>query len=92
MTSWSIIIVTQTNLYAKTRKRRLTGWSDLTVPEFQAFLGTKLLMGIAQLHLRSYWSTNYFVGAPHVVKSFPRDRFMRILRELHFNDNSAVVP
>ena len=32
------------------------------------------------------------MGAPHIVQSFPRTRFFRILRQLHFNDNSLAIP
>ena len=87
-------IVAQTNLYATTRdNHRAATWTDMTVPEFKSFLGTMMLMGITQLpHLHNYWSTNGLLGAPHVVQAFPRDRFMRILRELHFNDNTTAVP
>ena len=50
-------------------------------------------MGITQLPtFSSYWSTNYYLGAPHIVQSFPRKRFTRILRELHFNDNDQAIP
>jgi len=35
---------------------------------------------------------NCHVANLNIVKSFPRDRFMSILRELHFNDNSTAVP
>ena len=86
-------IVAQTNQYARTRDGHQEGWTDLTVPEFKAFLGTTLLMGITQLPtFSSYWSTNYYLGAPHVVQSFPRTHCTRILRELHFNDNIQAIP
>ena len=44
-------IVTQTNLYASTRDGRRGNWIDLTVPEFQAFLGTMILNGDNQVAL-----------------------------------------
>ena len=50
-------------------------------------------MGITRLPaLHCYWSTNHYLGAPHIVRSFPRDRFYSILRELHFNGNSSAIP
>ena len=32
------------------------------------------------------------LGAPHIVQALPRDRYLTILRELHFNDNSTAIP
>ena len=70
-------IVTQTNLYASTRDGRRGNWIDLTVPEFQAFLGTMILMEITRLpSLHCYWSVNHYLGAPHILRSFPRDHFL----------------
>lgn len=86
-------IVLETNNYATTRENPNNDWKDLTVPEFQAFLGTIMLMGLHSLPaLENYWSTNYYLGTPNIVQSFPRTRFKNILRELHFNDNSQAIP
>ena len=70
-------IVAQTNLYARTREGHHAEWVNRTVPEFKLFLGTKILMGIIELpELHNYWSRNYYLGAPHIVQAFPRNRFM----------------
>ena len=80
-------------MHAETREGSLKGWTELTVPELKAFLGITILMGVTQLpRLHCYWSTNYYLGAPHIVQALPRDRYLRILRELHFNDNSTAIP
>ena len=80
-------IVMQANLYAETREGHLRGWTDPTVLKFKAFWGTILLMiAILLLHLHCYWSTNYSLGAPHIVQVLPRDCY---LRELHFNNSTA---
>ena len=51
-----------------------------------------VLMGIHSLpSYDSYWSTDELLGAPNVVEPFRRDRFLNLLRELHFNDNSTAV-
>jgi len=86
-------IVSETNHYATTRENQNTEWKTLTVPEFQSFLGTIMLMGLHTLPaLENYWSTNYYLGTPNIVAKFPRDRFKNILRELHFNDNRSAIP
>ena len=60
-------IVVQTNLYARTREGHSEDWVDLTVSEFQSFLGTLILMAVTRLpNLHNYWSTNYYLGAPHI--------------------------
>ena len=84
----------QTNLYARTREGQHEDWEDLTVPELISFLDTKILMGITILPILNsyYWSTDYCMAAPHVVSEFPRNHFFRILREIHFYDNSTAVP
>ena len=66
--------IVTTNLYASKRYGRRGDWLDLTVPEFQAFLGTMLLMEMPAFHC--YWSTNHYLGVPHIVRSFPRERFI----------------
>ena len=67
-------IVAQTNQYARTREGHSEDWVDLTVSEFQSFLGTVMLMEVTRLpNLHNYWSMNY-----HKVEAFPRNRFMRI--------------
>ena len=39
-------IVEQTNVYAWAREGHSRDWTNLTVPEHKAFVGTKILMGI----------------------------------------------
>ena len=56
-------------MHAETREGHLEGWTELTVSEFKAFLGTTVLMGVTLLpHLHCYWlwSTNYYLGVPHI--------------------------
>ena len=86
-------IVIETNRYATTRENRNKEWESLTVPEFQSFLGTMIMMGLHTLPaLENYWSTNYYLGTPNIVEKFPRTRFKNILRELHFNNNHEAIP
>ena len=41
--------------------------------------------------LQSYWSTNLFLQAPIVRQIMSRDRYIHILRCLHFHDNEEFV-
>ena len=56
----------------------------------KSFLGTIILMGMPTL--ADYWSSNPGIGAPSVVRAFPMNRFMQLLRTIHFNDNSTAIP
>ena len=59
----------------------------------KSFLGTIILMGIHRMPaLADYWSSNPGIGAPSVVRAFPMNRFMQLLRTIHFNDNSTAIP
>ena len=63
-------------------KKRNSLWTNpLTVAEFKAWLGLLVGMRIKQLpQISHYWSKEWVLG----------DRFLIILRYLHFNDNSKM--
>ena len=44
------------------------------------------------LTLADYQSTNPGIGAPSVVRAFPLNRFMQLLRASHFNNNTTAIP
>lgn len=66
-------------------------WLTLTIPEMKAFLGLCFLMGInVKPDIKSYWSTDILIETPFFGKTMKRDRFMQILRYLHFSDSDLA--
>ena len=93
------LIVGETNRYAgqcmakpPKRGRKHTEWSDVTIPELKTWLGLMLAMGIVQKkgRLGEYWSTHWLTQTPGFNDTMPRNRFLQILRYLHFVDNEDV--
>ena len=87
-------IVEQTNLYVRQKCTASYKWEDLTVPELKAFIGVWIFMGIIRKPAtRDYWAQGAIEGDfPIVTDTFPRNRFLAILWNLHFNDNALAVP
>ena len=85
------LIVEQTNLYAQQRKTRY--WNDVTYDEMKCFLGILLGMGVHKLpKFKLYWSTDPFFRVQGTADGMPRNRFMKLLNNVHVSDNSAAVP
>lgn len=64
---------------------------NLSVPELKAWLGLTLAMGLVKkMNLKSYWSANSVTDTPLFTNTMSRDRYLSILRFLHFvnNDNA----
>ena len=87
-------IVEQTNLYVRQKRTASYKWEELTVPELKAFIGAWIFMGIIRKPAtRDYWAQEVMEGDfPIVTDTFPRNRFLAILWNLHFNDNALAVP
>lgn len=67
---------------------RISRWKLVDKEEMTLFLGLTIFMGILQLpRLRDYWRTNRFLNLP-IRKYMSRDRYLIILRCLHFVENS----
>lgn len=96
-------IVDQTNLYAdqyheaneeylhSKPRSRSHAWKPVNLEEMQVFLGLVFLMGVERkptLHM--YWSTHQLHRSPVFGETMTRDRFLLILKFVHFNDNSAM--
>ncbi|XP_067113917.1 piggyBac transposable element-derived protein 4-like [Osmerus mordax] len=88
-------IVKATNNYALQLKKnvapgvkgKLAKWQPTTVDEMYSFLVVILLMGIVKKSaLRDYWSTDPMVMTPFFTSLFSQDRFLVLLRCLHFVD------
>ena len=89
-------MVQQTNKYAiqigtdnKTKKHQ-SSWIPVSIGEMKAFLGILLIMGVVQIpDIRLYWSENSMYGNGRIKRIMKRDRFLSILKHLHFVDNET---
>ena len=87
-------IVEQTNKYASQviQDKVHSRWTDVTENDIWAFLGFMILMGINQLpSLVHYWRTDPIFRYSPVADRISRDKFLQILRFIHFVDNSTLV-
>ncbi|CAC5402527.1 unnamed protein product [Mytilus coruscus] len=90
-------IIEKTDSYAKMQKdinpdQNKSAWSCPSLPEIKAFLGITFLMGIdVKQDIKSYWSTDC-LETPYFATVLARDRFMQIMRYLHFTDPHQQVP
>ncbi|CAG2228199.1 unnamed protein product [Mytilus edulis] len=88
---------TETDRYANKQIRdhpdeNKSPWVTPTVEEMKAFLGLCFLMGInVKPDIKSYWSTDVMLETPYFSKVMKRDRYMQIMRYIHFS-NSEQAP
>lgn len=91
------VLVQQTNLYAAqyiagrniSRRSRVQRWKPTDTAEMTKFIATIWLMGfIHKPTLESYWTKDRLLSSPVFPSLMARDRFLLILKFLHFNDNS----
>lgn len=84
----------ETNKYAlelfcgpnTTEKSRITKWKDLSLAELKTFIGLLLHTGTIILpRLQDYWKTHRLFNLPSFRLYMSRDRFLLILRCLHFS-------
>jgi len=62
--------------------------SPFSRDEFWIFMGLHMTMGIHKLpQMSHYWCQNKLVNCPIFGENMSRNRFMEILRVLHFSDN-----
>lgn len=90
-------IVDQTNLYHASflasndpdKRKHQKDWVPVNKEEFYSFLAIVMLMSVVKkATLSSYWSTDPLLATPIFATVMPRDRFLEILRSMHFNDNN----
>ena len=94
-----LYMVDQTNLYAaqyieshpeleEKPRSRVHDWQDVTVNEMKKFLGITLLMGlIKKPSIQLFWSKDPLWHTPIFKRAMRRDRYIIILKFLHFADN-----
>ncbi|CAC5421000.1 unnamed protein product [Mytilus coruscus] len=65
-----------------------SSWSKPSLPEIKDFIDLCFLMEIdVKPESKLYWSTDPFMESPIFRKTMSRNRFMQIMRYLHFSDN-----
>lgn len=85
-------IITETDRYAQKQiadhpNENKSPWSTPTLQEMKAFFGLCFLMGInVKPDIKSYWTTDIAMATPFFNKTMTRDRFLTILRYLHFSN------
>lgn len=93
------MIITETNAYAEEvflsettkEKSRITRWKDVTLDEMRIFFGLVIHTGSIRLNrLQDYWKTHWLYNLPAYKEYMSRDRFMLILRCLHFARNPLL--
>ena len=82
------LLAEQTNLYAQQSKTR--HWDHTTAQEIKAFLGMLIAMQLPSAQM--CWSTDPLFRIQPVADVRTRRRFMKLVGNLHVNDNSAAVP
>ncbi|KAJ8938230.1 hypothetical protein NQ314_011559 [Rhamnusium bicolor] len=93
-------IAEQTNLYYVflpsqdiPDKSRLHRWKDTDFEEISSFVAINLLMSQVKKHsINSYWTNNIKISTPIFHQIMPRNRFLLLLRCLHFVDNRKDAP
>ena len=88
-------LVLQTNQYALECMggERFAQWSQVTVPELQAYMGFMILMGIVHMpSIYDYWRKDEIYHYSPIASRISRDRFFELHRYLHFADNSVLAP
>lgn len=90
------VIVGETNRYhdsipvsnSSDKRKHQKQWVPVNRDELYCFFGVVMLMSVVKkATLKSYWSTDPLIATPIFAEIMPRDRFLEILRSLHFNDN-----
>lgn len=68
---------------------RITEWKDLTVDELKVFLGLLFHMGTIPLtRIQDYWKKDRLFSIPIFGEQMSRNRFLLIMRCLHFTSES----
>lgn len=72
-------------------KSRIAKWKDTDADEIYCFLAIAFLMAqLKKQKINAYWSTDTFLSTPIFLQIMGRDRYLSLLRMLHFSDNNTV--
>ena len=87
-------IVEETNNYqqqnAAPNVEKAAAWYNTNVEELYIFFATAVLMRLNQKNrIKDYWSTDKLITTPIFGELFTRNRYLSILRYLHFADNNT---
>lgn len=90
------MIIEETNRYqlqnVGPERSKMKSWISLTVEEFKKFLGLSILMGhVLKGLLKNYWSTDPLLSTPIFIQMMTRNRYLQILRYLHFQNNEEII-
>lgn len=90
------MIIEETNRYhfqnPEIESDHMKPWTPLTKEDLEIFLGLSILMGhVRKGELHSYWSTDQLVQTPIFRQMISRDRYLQILRYIHFHDNENTT-
>ena len=62
-------------------------YTDTTAEELKVVLATTVMMGVIRKpEMTMYWSRDGMLETPFFPKTIPRDRFLKILSNMHFNN------
>ncbi|XP_026745537.1 piggyBac transposable element-derived protein 3-like isoform X1 [Trichoplusia ni] len=82
-------IVTETNYYAVQKKPDRP--DVITLGELRKYLGILIYMSVYHYpSVRGYWANKH--GFEAIIKAMPVNKFEKIRRVLHFNDNNKHLP
>lgn len=87
------MVVNETNIYAEQLflqkgQGRISEWKPVTKEELKVFIGLLLHMGTIQCaRVQDYWKTHRLFNIPCFRSYMSRNRFLLILRCLHFSRN-----
>ncbi len=87
-------IVEETNNYQQQNVapnvEKTAAWYHTNVEELYIFFATTILMGLNQKnYIKDYWSTDKLITTPIFGELFTRNRYLSIMRYLHFADNNT---
>lgn len=69
---------------------RINSWKDTSIPELKIFIGLLLHTGTIRMNrLQDYWKKSELFNLYFFPKYMSRNRFMLLLRTLHFSDNNS---
>ena len=91
----SVILAPQVNLFAKQNMPAqlwMQSWKPMTSHEMRLFFGFTFAIGMtAKLDIQLYWSSDEVLNKPFFGRTMSRNRFLLILKFLHFTDLHNVI-